>query len=111
VVFTCQLGDQCARTVDITNPSPRTASYWIKLIGSQDFVPSESEMLVVEGRGTASLEIVFHSRLSATALAQLMLIPRRGGMHNPNPLIYELKSQIVGRKSIRKPEVVRSVLY
>jgi len=64
ITFSCYLGDQLTKSIDIHNPTNRLVSYWVKIEGSADFVSEEKQSIKVEPHSTFHLKVIFRSRTS-----------------------------------------------
>jgi hypothetical protein len=111
IVFNCYLGDHPTKSISIHNPSNRPVSYWVKMEGSADFISEEKQSIRVEAHRTFHLNVTFRSRTSEPSKAFLVLTVRREGTHIGSPLVFELVSDIIGRKSSKILEPIHSRLY
>lgn len=47
VIFNCYLGDEQTKTIDISNPSNKSVSYWVRIEGSSDYISEEKEFIKI----------------------------------------------------------------
>lgn len=127
IYFTCNLGEKCTKFIEIKNPSNKVVLYWVRLEGSRDFSHEEKEFIKLEPKSTYKFKVNFESRISKEEIAYLTFLNKlestdtssmANTVTNPNAnaaagstLVFELRSKIVGRKSIKKLEPIYCPIY
>jgi hypothetical protein len=112
IVFGCILGETVTKTITLSNPKPdRRIEYFIKKKGCEDFIIQPTNEIKLEG-GEVEFPIQFKSRISAQVEGKIYFINKNEGLNNQAaPLVFNLKSNILGRKSV-PPEIhVTSPMY
>ena len=112
IVFTCVLGETVSKTINLSNPKPdRRIEYFIKKKGSEDFIIQTATEIKLE-TGEVEFPIQFKSRISAPVEGKIYFINKNEGLNfQAAPLVFNLKSNVTGRKSI-PPEIhVTSPMY
>ena len=101
VVFKCILGEEVVRTIELTNPSSKPVTYMVKYEGSEDFKMLGDNKFRIEPKDVYKYQVKFVSRLSAPVKGKIMFINVKENSLTAAALVFELKSEIVGRTSDR----------
>ena len=64
IIFSCTLGEEVIKTIELTNPTTKPISYWVKYDGSSDFKPEFEDCFKIEARQTFKFKVKFVSRVS-----------------------------------------------
>ena len=111
IEFPCVLGDKVIRYLELTNPSNKQVTYWVRLEGSSDFQLSNFEDLVIAPFGTFNFPVIFQSRIFSTVTGRLRLTNRGGdGSAHAAALVFNLVSKVLSRRSEKVAEI-ESYLY
>jgi len=111
IEFPCILGETLTKTIQLTNPSSKQITYWVKLEGSADFQLDHPDEFSVPARGSEAFPIHFQSRLSNSISAKLRFTSRAGDSSaRAAAMVFMLVSKVVARKSERTFET-ESTLY
>lgn len=111
IEFPCVLGDKVTRHLELSNPSNKQVTYWVRLEGSSDFQLSNFEDLVIAPFGTFNFPVIFQSRIFSTVTGRLRLTNRGGdGSAHAAALVFNLVSKVLSRRSEKVVEI-ESFLY
>lgn len=66
ILFTCVLGEEVTKTIELNNPTAKPVSYWVKYEGSPDFKPEFEDCFKIEPKKTFPFKVKFTSRVSAS---------------------------------------------
>lgn len=109
--MSCYLSEECTKYIDLSNPSAKLVIYCVRIEGSQEFtVEEEGEVVKIEPKKTHKLKVVFHSRRMEQAKAYIILTSKRE-QHSGAALVFEVRGETLGRKSIKRLEALHSPLY
>ena len=64
VLFSCILGSQVVKTIELNNPTGKAVSYWVKLDGSSDFTLDDEDNIKIPPRHTTKYRVRFSARVS-----------------------------------------------
>ena len=64
VVFSCVLGEDVSKTIELKNDSSKCISYWVKFEGSADFLLENTDFIKIEPRTVFKFKVDFKSRVS-----------------------------------------------
>ncbi|CAD8092149.1 unnamed protein product [Paramecium primaurelia] len=109
-VFSCVLGQSISRTLLIINKNNRPVSYWVKLEKEEDFKLEGGDHIKLEPNQHLPYKIKFVSRISQPVTDRITFMPKREHNLFTAAIVYDLKSQILGRES-KSVEEVSSPLY
>lgn len=110
IEFPCILGETLTKTIQLTNPSNKQITYWVKLEGSSDFQLDHPDDFSIPARSTEGFPIRFQSRLSNSISAKLRFTSRAGeGSARAAVMVFMLVSKVVARKSERVFETESSL--
>lgn len=109
IVFQCVLGKDVIRTLDIHNPTNKAISYWVKYEGAPDFVLESDDYFKIEPKQSYQFRIRFISRVSLPVQGRVTFTNKRESSISAATLVYDLKSQIVGRVSEEVHQVTSSL--
>ena len=103
IVFSCILGDSLVKAISLMNPTKKTLEYAVKYEGSECFSINQgpnSEIKIEPGK-EVEYQITFKSKLSTKVEGKIYFINRRPGWASQAaPIVYNLVSNISGRKSV-----------
>lgn len=100
IEFPCTLGETVIKNLELTNPSSKQITYWVKLEGCLDFVPTFPSEFTIAPRGVAQFPIRFTSRLSSQVRATLRFTSRASeGSAHAAAMVFTLISKVTTRKS------------
>lgn len=85
--------------LDIYNPTAKPVSYWVKYEGVPDFVLEGEESFKIEAKQSIKYRIRFTSRVSQPVSGRVTFTNKRESSVAAATLVFDLKSQIVGRVS------------
>ena len=100
ISFSCVLGEQSAKAIELKNPFKFELVYTVSIEGSSDFNVGGAE-LVIEPQGVKRLEVLFQSRFSHPVEALLSLKPQISAHKNASTLVFQLRSDVHSRKSTK----------
>ncbi|EGR28301.1 hypothetical protein IMG5_179020 [Ichthyophthirius multifiliis] len=109
IIFSCILGQEINHIIELKNNTKKPINYWVKYIGSPDF-QMETDNIKLEPTETYPFNIKFVSRVSVPVTGRIRFTNKRESNVAAQTLVFDLKSQIIGRVS-QKIEEVESVLY
>ncbi|EAR97253.2 flagellar associated protein (macronuclear) [Tetrahymena thermophila SB210] len=99
LIFSCILGEDIVKTIEITNPTQKPISYWVKYEGSPDFSLESEDNFRVEPKGVYKYKIKFTSRVSNTQTGRITFTNKKESTTIASAIVFDLKSQITGRVS------------
>jgi len=100
IEFPCALGEAVTKNLELTNPSSKQVTYWVKLEGCADFVPVLPSEFTIAPRGVEQFPIRFQSRLSSQVRATLRFTSRVSeGSAHAAAMVFVLLSKVTTRKS------------
>jgi hypothetical protein len=103
------LGTQIIKSIELRNPSKRPITYRVSLEGCDDFKISTNKITLEPGV-IQSFPVEFVSRFSKTVTARLTFRAMRDGGGNAATMVFNLKSAVHSRKSL-KTAVVETSCY
>lgn len=59
------LGEPCVKTIELTNPSKKPISYWVRLEGCEDF-QMQSDTVDIEAKSSLDFAVTLNPRISKT---------------------------------------------
>ena len=113
VKFSCILGDSITKAISLVNSTNKLIEYDVKFHGSPDFIlPNSSEIKLEPGSPEHQYPIIFKSRLTQEVRATVYFINKNYGWQNQAaPLVFELKSDVIGRRSFETYVIKNALLY
>ena len=110
IEFPGMLGETVTKNIELSNPSSKQVTYWVKLEGSSDFVLVNSSEFSIPPKGNALFPIKFTSRLSSEVKANLRFTSRASeGSAHAAAMVFLLISKVLARKSEKTIEVTSSL--
>lgn len=109
-MFSCILGQQIVRTLNLSNKTNRVVSYWVKLEKDEDFKLEGGDTIKIEPNSTYAYKIKFISRLSMPVTDRITFMSKREHNIFAGAIVYDLKSSITGRES-KSVEYINAPLY
>lgn len=95
ITFSCTLGDDVTKTIELNNPASKPINYWINIEGSSDFFVEDQKEIILSAKSKGSLAVTFRSRLSSEVTAKLSLTSRNAeGYASAAAMVFELKSHV-----------------
>ncbi|EGR31281.1 hypothetical protein IMG5_114390, partial [Ichthyophthirius multifiliis] len=99
IIFSCVLGEEIAKIIEINNPTLKPISYWVSLEGSEDFKLDSEDNFRIESKGTFKYRVKFYSRVSNVQTARIAFTNKKESTSIASAIVFDLKSQITGRIS------------
>lgn len=99
IEFPAVLGDLVTKNIELSNPSKTTISYWVKLIGANDFTIEQTNVKIEPGM-TIPFPIRFQSRISKVVKGKVIFTNKREGNVQAAAMVFELVSNVYERNSI-----------
>lgn len=104
--FPCVLGERVTKTLELTNPSNKPITYWVRLEGSADFVLDHPDEFSIPPKTTETFAIHFQSRIFNSISARLRLTSRVSETSaRAAALVFQLVSKVLSRKSEKTLEI------
>ena len=110
IEFTCLLDEKVTKNIVLTNPSNKAIFYWVRLQSHKDF-SIENDSIKIEPRATCQFPVVYHARISSPVAGRITFRNKRDGGVQAAALVFDLKSNVVGRESREKREIRNIKLY
>ncbi|CAD8106047.1 unnamed protein product [Paramecium primaurelia] len=110
IFFSCVLGEEVIKSIELKNPTQKPISYWVKYEGHPDFQLDGDESIKIEPDVPYQYKIKFTSRISQPVTGRVIFTNKKESNVQAAALVFELKSSITGRKS-EKQWNVSSILY
>ena len=110
VEFECLLNETIVKKVILSNPTGRKVDYEAKLSGSSDYELDRTQVSL-EGMSRVEIPIRFYARITRPVSARLSFIGASQGINQAAPVVFDLVSKVVGRKSTAREEVNDVRLY
>ena len=105
VIFQCVLGSECTRNLELQNPTSKSISYWVRYEGAPDFILDGEDSFRIEPKQTYQYKVRFVSRLGQSVTGRITFMNKLDGNATASTLVFELKSEIVGRISEQTHQV------
>ncbi len=111
--FQCILGDTVTKAIYLENTSQtKRIEYLVKIEGCSDFYTQSFNEIKLEPGQSMEYPVYFKSRLSQQVDAKIYFINKNEGWSlQAAPLVYNLISKVIGRRSIEPPKPIKSSLY
>lgn len=110
IIFSCVLGEEVTKTIELTNPTNKPISYWVKYDGSPDFIPEFLDSFKIEPKMPFKFKIRFVSRVFQPVTGRIMFTNKKESTISAAALVFSLKSEITGRTSVEHWKI-KSNLY
>lgn len=110
IEFTCLLDELVTKHIVLTNPSNKPIYYWARLQGHKDF-SIENDYVKVEPRSQVQFPVAYHSKLSKETEGKITFRNKRDAGVQAAALVFNLKSNVIGRESREKREIKGIKLY
>ena len=99
ILFSCLLHETVTKDVILTNSSSKPMTYLVYLEAHKNF-SIDSDVIKVDPARSVSVSIVFRASLSRPISGRIIFRNRRNGHSAGGALVFELKSQVVGKFSL-----------
>ena len=99
IIFSCYLHETITKDVVLTNSSSRTMTYLVYLEAHKNF-SIDSDVIKVESGRSVNVSITFNASLSRQLSGRIIFRNRKNGHSAGGALVFELKSQVLGRFSL-----------
>ena len=110
VEFTCLLDEKITKYIQLTNPSHKPIYYWARLQGHRDFA-IETDYVKIEPKSQVQFPVTYRSNLSKVTNSVITFRNKRDAGVQAAALVFNLKSNVIGRESREKREVKGVKLY
>lgn len=110
VEFECILNDTIAKKIYLTNPSSSTVSYSAVLSGSEDYL-IEKDSVTIEPNKREEFVIKYFARISRPVIGRITFKGNIDGATQVAPIVFDLRSKVVGRRSTGREEINDVKLY
>lgn len=87
------------KTIEISNPTAKTISYYVHYEGSADFTLDSEDQFRVEPNKTFKYRVKFSSRVSNPQSGKITFTNKKESTAIGSAIVFDLKSQITGRVS------------
>jgi hypothetical protein len=104
------LNDTVIKKIQLTNPSQKRISYGVTIEGSADFSIHENNVQIDAG-GKAEFPVSYFARITKPVQARISFKANTDGANQGAPIVFDLLSKVVGRKSIDREEINDVKLY
>lgn len=106
IIFSCTLGEEVIKVIELTNPTNKPISYYANLDPHPDFSLETDDTFVIEpNKQSYKVKVKFKSRISDPVSTKLTFTNKKESNISAAALVFELKSNIVGRKSEQTHQV------
>ncbi|KAL4498636.1 hypothetical protein ABPG72_019754 [Tetrahymena utriculariae] len=100
IIFQCVLGEEVIKNIELQNPTNKPISYWVQLESQGgDFSLESDDNFVIEPKQTYKFKVKFTSRISESVSGRIRFTNKKESNVSAAALVFELKSQIIGRIS------------
>lgn len=110
ITFECVLNETVAKKVYLTNPTQNPISYSAVLNGSDDF-SIDKNSIAIDANKKEEFIIKFFSRISRPVTSRITFKGNVDGAIQAAPIVFDLKSKVIGRKSTGREEINDVKLY
>jgi len=101
IQFSCVLGDSIVKSISLMNPTNKPLEYAVKHEGDDCFIYPNTNDIRIEPNKEYDYQITFKSKFSTKVDGKIYFINRRPGWASQAaPIVYNLTSNITGRRSI-----------
>lgn len=94
IIFSCVLGEEIIKNIELTNPTNKTISYWVKLEGSHDFSIEKENVKLEPGSAPLKFRVKFTSRVSALQTGRITFTNKKESNSQAAALVFDLQSQV-----------------
>ena len=95
------LGDLVTKNIELSNPSKNPISYWVKLVGSDDYqVDQDNTHIKIEPGSSFPFPVRFQSRISSLVKGKIIFTNRKEGNVQAAAMVFELVSNVYERNSV-----------
>lgn len=101
IIFSCILGEEIIKNIELTNPTNKTISYWVKLEGSPDFSIEKENVKLDPGNTSMKFRVKFSSRISATQYGRITFTNKKESNSQAAALVFDLQSQVFINKLMK----------
>ena len=103
IEFKCILNETVVKRIQLSNQTQKRVSYAVSLEGSEDFsIPTDS--IFVDPGQKADFPVSFYARISKPVSCRIIFKGNSEGAMQAAPIVYDLHSKVVGRKSVDRLE-------
>ena len=99
IEFSCVLGEEIIRTIELTNPSTKPVNYTTKYEGSEDFVLVSDKEFRIEPKKTHSFQVKLVSRVSLPVTGKISFVSKKENSVIAAAVVFNLQANIVGKIS------------
>ena len=111
IQFSCTLGDTIVKSITLMNPTNKYLEYAIKHEGGDSFIFPNFSDIKIEPAKEVEYQITFKSKFSNKTEGKLYFINKKSGWASQAaPIVYNLVSNITGRRSIDY-KIISTSLY
>ena len=93
--FSCILGEEIIKNIELTNPTNKTISYWVKLEGSPDFSIDKENVKLEPNVPPLKFKVRFISRISAVQTGRITFTNKKESNSQAAALVFDLQSQVI----------------
>lgn len=116
IEFSCILGEKVRKAILLENPYTYTTGkkieYSIKKEGSRDFEIEDINDISLDPTEKIEFIVNYNSRISSDVRGKLYFLNKNIGFcYQSAPIVYNLVSNVIGRKSFGKTIAIKSCLY
>lgn len=94
IIFSCVLGEEIIKNIELTNPTNKPISYWVKLEGSPDFSIEKENLKLEPGAPAYKFKVRFVSRISALQTGRITFTNKKESNSQAAALVFDLNSQV-----------------
>ncbi|EWS70940.1 flagellar associated protein, putative (macronuclear) [Tetrahymena thermophila SB210] len=99
IMFSCILGEEITKNIELTNPTNRTICYHVKLEGHPDFSLDSEDQFMIEPKSQYKFRVKFTSRVSDSVTGRIIFNNKKESNVQAAALVFDLKSNVTGRIS------------
>jgi len=92
IIFSCILGEEVIKNIELTNPTNKPISYWVNLEDHPDFRLETDEAFTIEPKQTFKVKIKFTSRVSDSQTSRITFTNKKESNVSAAALVFDLKS-------------------
>lgn len=110
IEFNCSLHEKMTKEISLSNPSPKTIIYSVKLFGPKNF-GVESDTIKIDGKQTIAIPVTFYAKTSFPVEGKIFFQNRKNGKSVAGAIVFLLKATVVNRFSMRTFSIINVNLY
>lgn len=110
IEFKCILNETVIKKIVLTNQTQKRVSYGVSLEGSGDYSIT-TESIFVDANQKAEFPVSFYARITKPVHCRITFKGNSEGAMQAAPIVYDLHSKVVGRKSVDRMEFSDARLY